>query len=180
VLGATLARFPDNHSSALMPKDRRSVPESSSTQFVTDLAGLLAQPERDLGHTDWAEMTQEQVDRFADLTGDHNFIHVDPERARRTPFGGTIAHGFLTLSLLAPVSQQLIMVEDARTSINYGLNKVRFPASLPVGADFRGRGELLDVTEIDGGVQIAAMFTIEVRDRAKPACVAECVLRYYR
>jgi acyl dehydratase len=72
------------------------------------------------------------------------------------------------------------MVEDARTSINYGLNKVRFPASLPVGADFRGRGELLDVTEIDGGVQIAAMFTIEVRDRAKPACVAECVLRYYR
>jgi acyl dehydratase len=153
---------------------------AAETTLITTLADLPRHAGRKLGPTEWQRMTQDVVNQFAVLTNDHNFIHVDPERARRTPFGGTIAHGFLTLSLLAPVSQQLIMVEDARTSINYGLNKVRFPASLPVGADFRGRGELLDVTEIDGGVQIAAMFTIEVRDRAKPACVAECVLRYYR
>ena len=83
-------------------------------------------------------MTQERVNQFAEVTGDHNFIHVDPARARETPFGGTIAHGYLTLSLLGPISQQLLVVSDAATSVNYGLNKVRFPAPLPVGAEFRG------------------------------------------
>jgi acyl dehydratase len=150
------------------------------TSLVTTLADLPRHVGRKLGPTEWQSMTQDVVNQFAALTNDHNYIHVDPERARRTPFGGTIAHGFLTLSLLAPVSQELITVEDARTSINYGLNKVRFPASLPVGADFRGRGEILNATEINGGVQIAAMFTIEVKDLIKPACVAECLLRYYR
>jgi acyl dehydratase len=125
-------------------------------------------------------MTQECVNQFADVTHDHNFIHVDPERARDTPFRGTIAHGFLTLSMLGPVSQELVVVEDAATSINYGLNKVRFPAPLPVGAEFRGHGEILDATQIDGGVQVSASFTIEVKDRTKPALVAECLLRYYR
>jgi acyl dehydratase len=125
-------------------------------------------------------MTQPCVNQFADVTHDHNFIHVDPERALATPFGGTIAHGFLTLSMLGPISQELVLVQDAATSINYGLNKVRFPAPLPVGADFRGHGEILDATPIDGGVQVAAAFTIEVRDRSKPALVAECLLRYYR
>lgn len=156
---------------------RTTAPE---TTLVTTLADLPRHVGRKLGPTEWQRMTQDVVNQFAVVTNDHNYIHVDPERARRTPFGGTIAHGFLTLSLLAPVSQKLITVEDARTSINYGLNKVRFPASLPVGADFRGRGEILDAMEIEGGIQIAAMFTIEVRDRAKPACVAECLLRYYR
>src|SRR5688572_20453490 len=139
----------------------------AETTLITTLADLPRQTGRKLGPTEWQRMTQDVVNQFASLTNDHNYIHVDPERARRTPFGGTIAHGFLTLSLLAPVSQKLILVEDARTSINYGLNKVRFPASLPVGADFRGRGEILDATEVDGGIQIAAMFTIEVKDRAK-------------
>ena len=150
------------------------------TTLVTTLADLPRHVGRKLGPTDWQSMTQDVVNQFAALTNDHNYIHVDPERARRTPFGGTIAHGFLTLSLLAPVSQQLIVVEDARTSINYGLNKVRFPASLRVGTDFRGHGEILAATEVNGGVQLAAMFTIEVKDLAKPACVAECLLRYYR
>jgi acyl dehydratase len=148
--------------------------------LTTTLAELLLHAGRKLGPTEWQTMTQECVNQFADLTHDHNFIHVDPERARDTPFRGTIAHGFLTLSMLGPVSQELIVVEDAATSINYGLNKVRFPAPLPVGAEYRGHGEILDATQIDGGVQVSASFTIEVKDRTKPALVAECLLRYYR
>ncbi len=148
--------------------------------LITTLAELPLHAGRKLGPTPWQTMTQERVSQFADVTNDHNFIHVDPERARLTPFRGTIAHGFLTLSMLGPVSQQLVVVEDAATSINYGLNKVRFPAPLPVGADFRGHGEILDATQIDGGVQVVTTFTIEVKDRSKPALVAECLLRYYR
>lgn len=125
-------------------------------------------------------MTQERVDQFAEVTGDRNFIHVDPQRARATVFGGTIAHGYLTLSLLAPISQQLLVVTDASTSINYGLNKLRFPGPLPVGAEFRGLGELVDVSALDKGIQVAATFTIEVKGAAKPALVAECLFRYYR
>jgi acyl dehydratase len=125
-------------------------------------------------------MTQERVNQFAEVTGDHNFIHVDPARARETPFRGTIAHGYLTLSLLAPITQQLLVVTDAATSINYGLNKLRFPAPLPVGAEFRGHGEVVEVTSIDNGVQVAATFTVEVKGASKPALVAECLFRYYR
>jgi acyl dehydratase len=125
-------------------------------------------------------MTQDEVDRFAALTGDHNFIHVDPARARATVFGGTIAHGYLTLSLLGPISQELLTVEDAALSINYGLNKVRFPAPLPVGAEYRGHGQLLEVSALDKGVQVTATFTVEVKDAPKPAVVADCVFRYYR
>ncbi len=148
--------------------------------LVTTIAELPRHSGRKLGPTEWQRMTQDRVNEFAALTNDHNFIHVDPERARHTPFRGTIAHGFLTLSMLGPISQELVVVEDAATSINYGLNKVRFPAALPVGADFRGHGEVLDATQIAGGVQVALVFTIEVRDLPKPALVAECLLRYYR
>ena len=125
-------------------------------------------------------MTQDRVNVFAALTDDHNLIHVDPERARDTPFRGTIAHGFLTLSLLGSISQKLLAVPDAATSINYGLNKVRFPAPLPVGVEYRGFGEVMGVTEIDGGMQVTATFTIEMKGQRKPALVAECLLRYYR
>ena len=125
-------------------------------------------------------MTQEQVNQFAEVTGDRNFIHVDPQRARATPFGGTIAHGYLTLSLLAPISQQLLVVTDASTSINYSLNKLRFPGPLPVGAEFRGRGAIVEVAPFENGVQITAGFTIEVKDASKPALAAECLFRYYR
>ena len=148
--------------------------------LITTITELSRQVGQKLGPTEWEVMAQDRVNAFADLTGDHNFIHVDPERARDTPFRGTIAHGFLTLSMLGSISQRLLPVADAGTSINYGLNKVRFPAPLPVGAEFRGHGEVVEATEIDGGMQVTATFTIEVKDLRKPALVAECVLRYYR
>ena len=154
--------------------------ETANSALITTIADLPRHAGRKLGPTEWQPMTQDAVNRFADLTNDHNFIHVDPERARQTPFRGTIAHGFLTLSMIGPISQQLVVIEDAATSINYGLNKVRFPSAMPVGAEFRGHGEIVDVTQIDGGVQLTAAFTIEVKGAARPAVAAECLFRYYR
>lgn len=147
--------------------------------LTTDLAGLPDCVGRTVGPTEWVEITQDEVNRFADLTGDHNFLHVDPERARATRFGGTIAHGFLTLSLIAPVTQ-LLKVSDAGASVNYGLEKVRFPAPLPVGRAWRGSAEIAEVTEIDGGLQTRMLATIEVRDSDRPAVAAECLFRFYR
>ena len=147
--------------------------------LVTDIAGLRERAGTHLGYTDWQEMTQERVNQFADATDDHQFIHVDVERAKQTPFGGTIAHGFLTLSLVAPVSQRLMQVSDAVMGINYGLDRVRFAAPLPVGALWRGGMEIVEVTESPGGVQIKSRITIEVKDQEKPACVAECLVRVY-
>lgn len=142
------------------------------------MAGLRQSVGTRLGHTEWAEMTQDEVNRFAEVTGDHNFIHVDPERAKSTPFGGTIAHGYFSLSLLAPVTQRL-QVTDAATSINYGLGKVRFPAPLPVGSRWRGSAEITDVTEVTGGLQATMVATIEVQGSERPAVVAESLIRYY-
>jgi acyl dehydratase len=150
----------------------------ATSGLITDMAGVRESVGRRLGPTEWVQMSQEQVDQFAEVTGDHNFIHVDPERARSTPFGGTIAHGFLTLSLLAPVTQQL-QVTDAAVGINYGLDKVRFPAPLPVGAYWRGSAEITEVTEVKGGVQVKLVAKIEVRDSERPAVVAECLIRLY-
>jgi acyl dehydratase len=154
--------------------------ESSKTVCVTTIADASLQVGRKVGPTDWRPMTQERVNQFAEVTGDHNFIHVDPIRARETPFRGTIAHGYLTLSLLGPITQELLVVTDAKTSINYGLNKLRFPAPLPVGSEFRGHGEVLEVTPLDNGVQILATFTVEVKGAARPSLVAECLFRFYR
>ena len=155
--------------------------ETSSTSCITTLAEApLLQVGQKFGPTAWQQMSQQRVNQFAEVTGDYNFIHVDPVRARQTPFGGTIAHGYLTVSLLGPISQELLVVSDAATSINYGLNKVRFPAPLPVGAEFRGRGQLVEVTTTETGIQIVAAFSIEVKDALKPALVAECLFRYYR
>jgi acyl dehydratase len=154
--------------------------EPTKTACITSIADAPQCAGRKVGPTEWRRMTQERVNQFAELTGDHNFIHIDPERARKTPFGGTIAHGYLTLSLLAPITQQLLVVTDATTSINYGLNKLRFPGPLLVGAEFRGQGEVVEVTPFDKGIQVAATFTIEVKDAAKPALVADCLFRYYR
>jgi len=142
---------------------------------LAELPGLAGQR---LGPTDWREMTQARVNEFADVTEDHNYIHVDPERAKDSPFGGTIAHGYLSVALLAPISQQLLDVEGA-TGVNYGMDRLRFPAPLPVGAQFRGRGEVLDVTEVKGGMQVKVTFTVEVRDQERPALVADCLFRYY-
>jgi acyl dehydratase len=133
---------------------------------------------RRLGHTDWREMTQERVDQFADVTEDHNYIHVDVERAKASQFGGTIAHGYLTVSLLAPISQQLLEVTDA-TGVNYGMDRLRFPAPLPVGAEFRGTGEVKEVSEIKGGIQAKVLLAVEVRGSERPALIADCLFRYY-
>jgi acyl dehydratase len=151
----------------------------STSGLVTDMAGLRDQVGTHLGYTEWAEMTQERVDQFADVTDDHNFIHVDVERAKATPFGGTIAHGYLTLSLVAPVIQQLMRVTDSATNINYGLDRVRLPAPLPVGSLWRGGAELVEVNEIPGGLQTKVTATIEVKDAERPALVAECLFRHY-
>jgi acyl dehydratase len=156
-----------------------STPKTTPAGLAVTLAELPAHTKEFLGHTAWQAMTQERVDQFAEVTEDHNFIHVDPERAAQTQFGGTIAHGYLTVSLLAPISQQLLEVTDASTGINYGMDKVRFPAPLPVGADFRGSAVLSDVEEISGGLQVKLVITVEVKNAAKPALVAECLYRYF-
>ena len=153
--------------------------EAAQTGVVTDIAGLAGLAGSELGQTEWTEMTQAQVDAFADVTNDHNFIHVDPARAAQTPFGGTIAHGFLTLSLLAPVTQSLLEVTDAKVKINYGLDRVRFPSPLPVGKRYRASAKLAEVTELDGGAQAKVVASIEVEGSEKPALVAELLLRFY-
>jgi acyl dehydratase len=123
-------------------------------------------------------VTQEQINRFADLTGDHNFLHVDPEHAKQTAFGGTVAHGLLSLSLLAPVAQ-LLQVSDATAAVNYGFDKVRFPAPLPVGTRWRGVTEITDVSEVKGGLQVKLSGTVEVEGSERPAVAAECIVRFY-
>ena len=152
---------------------------SKENGLVTDMAGLPESAGRHIGYTDWKEMTQEIVNQFADATDDHQFIHVDPEKAEQTPFGGTIAHGFLSLALLAPVTMQLINVTDAKFGLNYGLDRVRFPAPLPVGKQWRGGAEIVEVSEIPGVLQIKSKITIEVKDQEKPAVVAEFLSRVY-
>jgi acyl dehydratase len=152
---------------------------AAQSGVVSDIAGLAGLAGSELGQTEWAAMTQAQVDAFADVTNDHNFIHVDPARAAATPFGGTIAHGFLTLSLLAPVTQQLLAVTDAKVTVNYGLDRVRFPSPMPVGKRFRSSAKLAEVTPIDGGVQVKLLANVEVEGSEKPALVAELLLRFY-
>jgi acyl dehydratase len=153
---------------------------AAQSGVVTDIAGLADLAGVELGQTEWAEMTQARVDAFADVTDDHNFIHVDPERAAATPFGGTIAHGFLTLSLLAPVTQQLLEVTDANVHVNYGLDRVRFPSPVAVGKRFRSSAKLAEVTPLEGGAQVKVVATVEVEGSEKPALVAELLLRFYK
>ena len=137
-------------------------------------------PGLELGPSEWQEVTQQQVNAFADATGDHQWIHVDPERAAAGPFGGTIAHGFLTLSLIPSFTFQLMHVEDASNAINYGVNKVRFPAPVPVGSRVRGSYRVDDVSDVPGGVQVTTTVTVEREGGEKPVCVAETVTRYHR
>ncbi|MDJ1137872.1 MaoC family dehydratase [Streptomyces iconiensis] len=135
---------------------------------------------QELGSSDWLEVDQKRIDRFADATGDHQWIHVDPEKAAAGPFGTTIAHGYLTLSLLPSLVPQIMRVEGMRMGVNYGVNKVRFPSTVPVGSRLRARATLTDVSDAsDGGVQVAAQVTVEREGAAKPVCVAESLSRYY-
>jgi len=154
-----------------------STSEQNRIEFT--VASLREAAGTHLGYTEWKEMTQERVNTFAQATDDFQFIHVDEEKARQTPFGGTIAHGFLTLSLIAPISYELMRVTDAAMGINYGLDRVRFPAPLKVGARYRAGGEILEVSEIPGGVQVKARYTIESEGSEKPVCVADSLVRVY-
>jgi acyl dehydratase len=139
---------------------------------------LRAAAGTDLGHTDWIEVTQDQVQGFADATGDHQWIHVDVERAKAGPFGAPIAHGYLTLSLSNLFLPQLLQVPCASAGVNYGTGKVRFPAPVPVGSRLRGAAVITAVEEITGGVQTTITITVEVEGRDKPACVIESLSRW--
>lgn len=131
-----------------------------------------------LGPTEWLEITQDRVALFADATDDHQWIHVDPERAANGPFGATIAHGLLTLSLLPRFSAQLYRVDGVALAVNYGYNKVRFITPVKVGAKIRARGEVTAINQLDGAVQATMTITVEIEDSEKPAAVAESIVRY--
>ncbi|MFI6096309.1 MaoC family dehydratase [Lentzea sp. NPDC051213] len=150
------------------------------TTAVQGLDELRALAGTDLGYTDWLQVDQERVNTFADATDDHQWIHVDPARAAAGPFGGTIAHGYLTLSLLIPLFGDLLAIGGVRMSVNYGLEKVRFPAPVPVGAKIRLKGQVVSADEVAGnGVQMVVDFTVEIEGSEKPACVARAVYRHY-
>ena len=143
---------------------------------IDDLKGRVGQ---ELGVSDWHEVTQADIDAFAEATDDHQFIHVDPERAKETPFGSTIAHGLYTLSLGPKFSYELFSVDNVAFGINYGYEKIRFPAPVPVDSKLRMRAELLSVDDIPGGVQFKVKQTYEIEGAEKPACVAEALARVY-
>jgi acyl dehydratase len=132
-----------------------------------------------LGYSDWHEVTQDQVNRFADATGDHQWIHVDVERAKAGPFGGPIAHGYLTLSLGPVLMPEVLRVEGISMGVNYGCNKVRFPSPVPVGSKLRLGATISAVDDVAGGAQATVVLTFEVEGQDKPSCVAEVVYRYY-
>jgi acyl dehydratase len=146
---------------------------------INGLEELKSKVGEELGVSDWVEVTQEAIDAFADATGDHQWIHVDPERAKDTPFGGTIAHGLYTLSLGPQLSYSLFEVQGVAFGLNYGYNKVRYPAPLPVGSKVRMRATLTAAEDIPGGLQMTITQTFEREGGDKPVCVAESVSRIY-
>ena len=147
------------------------------TEVVENLQGRIGE---EIGVSDWWEITQERVDAFAEATGDHQFIHVNPELAAQTPFGGTIAHGFLTLSLTVAMAAGIDMgFGSPLMGVNYGLDKVRFPAAVPVGSRIRVRVVLDEVSEVPGGIHVKQTYTVEIEDEEKPGMVAERLTRLY-
>jgi acyl dehydratase len=146
---------------------------------VTGVQGVKQLVDTSIPPTEWLEIDQSRIDIFADATSDPQWIHVDPKRAQGGPFGSTIAHGFLTLSLLPYFWEQAIALEGFATSINYGLNRVRFPAPVPVGSRLRARFAVSEVTELEGGVQLTIASTVERDGHSKPVCVAERIIRLY-
>ncbi|MCX4552014.1 MaoC family dehydratase [Streptomyces sp. NBC_01387] len=148
-------------------------------RIFTSAEELRAGVGEQLGQSEWLQIDQKRIDLFADATGDHQWIHVDPVKAADGPFGTTIAHGYLTLSLLPTFVPQILRVEGMKMGINYGTNKVRFPATVPVGSRLRATAVLTDVSEAGGGVQVTAAVTVEREGSEKPVCVAESVSRYY-
>jgi len=148
------------------------------TTVVNGPQGLRGLEGQHLGYTAWREIDQQQVDLFADATGDHQWIHVDPERARTGPFGGTILHGYMTLSLAPVFMSELLKVDGMAFGINYGCNKVRFPSPVMVGAKLRMGAQVASVEDVAGGVQAIYNLTLETEGSTKPSCVAEVVYRY--
>jgi len=149
-----------------------------TTQFDSPTA-LLNSVGQQLGHSDWLEIDQQRIDMFADATGDHQWIHVDPVRAAEGPFGKTIAHGYLSLSLVNLFLPQIMHVKNVSMRVNYGCDKVRFPAPVPVGSRGRGGGEVISAEEVKGGVQVVVRVTVEIEDTDRPACVIDTISRFY-
>jgi acyl dehydratase len=146
---------------------------------INGIDGLREAEGETLGTSGWHEVTQEDVNTFADVTGDHQWIHVDPERARQTPFGGTIAHGYYTLSLAPALNAEIMDVQGIAFGLNYGLGRVRFPAPLPVGSKVRATTRLARVEDVQGGVQVTFEVTFEREGGDKPVCVSEMLARFY-
>ncbi|MEO5533898.1 MAG: MaoC family dehydratase [Pseudolysinimonas sp.] len=144
-----------------------------------DYSELATVAGRDLGYTEYREVTQQRIDTFADAADDHQWIHVDPERAKDGPFGAPIAHGFLTLSLAVPFWTELLDVTGVGTKVNYGLDKVRFPAPVPAGSRIRMKAVIVEVDEFPGGYQLTVDQTIEIEGGQKPAVVARGLYRFY-
>jgi acyl dehydratase len=152
----------------------------STPVTVEGVEGVASLTGKELGPSDWIEITQEKVNLFADATGDHQWIHVDVERAtKESPFGGPIAHGYLTLSLTPLFLPQLIDITGFSMGVNYGTEKVRFPSPVPVGSRVRARAVVDQASEVPGGVQLQVTLTFEVEGGTKPACVATIVVRHY-
>jgi acyl dehydratase len=148
---------------------------------ITHPKDLLTMVGDDLGSSPWLDVSQERINVFADATDDHQWIHVDVERAKDGPFGGPIAHGYLTLSLLIPLWSQILVIEELDMAVNYGLNKVRFPAPVPAGSRVRVTASLADAEEVaGGGIQATIDAVMEVEDATKPVCIAQMVHRYYK
>ncbi len=140
---------------------------------------LLDNIGKDLGTTDWLTIEQDRINGFADATGDHQWIHVDPEKAKDGPFGACIAHGYLTLSLVNYFLPELIDVQGISMGVNVGLDRVRFPSPVTVGSRIRGRGEVVQVEEMKGGIQSVVRVTVEIEGAEKPACIADTISRYF-
>ncbi len=149
------------------------------TTLFTHPAKLLSAAGQQLGHTDWLDMKQARIDLFADATGDHQWIHVDPEKAKDGPFGATIAHGYLTLSLANLFLPDLMAVQSVAMGVNYGCDRVRFPAPVPVGSRVRGAGEVISAEEVKGGVQVVVRITVEIEGSDRPACVVDTISRFF-
>jgi len=149
-------------------------------QAIIDKPGdLMGQEGLKIGPSDWMDMTQERVNTFAEATGDHQWIHVDVERAKKGPFGAPIAHGYLTLSLAAKLMPEILEIKGMKMGINYGTDKVRFLNPVKVGSRVRGHGEFLEIKEVPGGYQSILRVTIEIEGEEKPACVVDTISRYY-
>ena len=149
------------------------------TTVFTQASELLDAVGQHLGYSDWLEIDQQRIDMFAEATGDHQWIHVDPERAREGPFGCTIAHGYLTLSLANWFLPRLLEVRNISMGVNYGCEKVRFPAAVPVGSRLRGGAEVISAEAVKGAVQVVVRMTIEIEGSDRPACVIDTISRFY-